>query len=1072
MLANGLTYYYSLGIVSQLCIQYRFFNDYNWFFPFLLFSMAMLYEIAAINLMDVIGDFYGTLTDADKAGFIKVLYKSLVVTTIISILYSLQSYASEACALQWRERLVRMLQTVYIVDGGSKDGLKHRSDVKTGAASQADQWITQNTDRLTTQSAKFLEKSIAIPFLIIYYTYWLYDVFGWIVPAACYVYWLLGTLCTAFFSRKLVPLVYKQEALEGEFRSQHIRYNLHHESIHFLNGVATERQFAETSFNSLLRNKWKLTNLHLPMYLVVNWFSYFGSVVNYAVIGVAILYFTNEAEDHKDDDSHTSSIVAQGSYACLYLINAFSTSLEAIELLTEVMGLAGRVTELLDHCIPGIGISYSNINNNNDQNENINDKEEEEIGKFNSHNLSSIDGNEKRTRLFKPNLKLLPWYSEFNPRNLQDITAIFHKCGSDSDNCDNLVQEYHHEQRIQQQAIERECERLNVPVGFVVGAALSCPMHRALSRCLCGDCLLVDPDRTSTHRNQQYQRIIHQYNQNHSDIEKDHEMYSHYSKYDIGSKAALTTSLSENASLLDTNNRYRDINHDMNVAFTVSPLSYLHSSSQNQLIRRQCQVYEPSLALEGVLLETRKLRVLQRASIASLALISTSTSASPSPSSFHATIAIPESDPGVKCVEEEAFTSNAIPVSMSSSSSRSNSLTATADNMNTAVVYTVPVLLSDLSFRVNIGDCLLISGHSGCGKTSLLRALAGLQKEYNKNESEVNTRKNSNSFVAVDKSDKDEDSSLLDTNVLVSENENKQKNESQQNDKTSMGVVATSVNMSQMWIVPQNPYCFPGTLRANLLYPHLQLHGLCLEVDNDEDDDITDTKNQNIDIDTETENSIEATIYDPIVDKACIHALEAMRLDHLLAKNNENNNHCNNDDISSDRNKGLDVIDDWMARLSLGEQQRLEIARVLLALDLYSPHCSSSSSSSSSSLSSSSLSDGMNPLNNSTFTSKIGEVVCKTEGHVSKRHPYSRFNNFHHHHLAPTLIFLDEATSSVDEEMETIIYSTLISRVKDRAGAIVSVAHRSTVRRYHDRELRIHVDGTHSFVNINTNTSD
>ena len=52
MLANGLTYYYSLGIVSQLCIQYRFFNDYNWFFPFLLFSMAMLYEIAAINLMD------------------------------------------------------------------------------------------------------------------------------------------------------------------------------------------------------------------------------------------------------------------------------------------------------------------------------------------------------------------------------------------------------------------------------------------------------------------------------------------------------------------------------------------------------------------------------------------------------------------------------------------------------------------------------------------------------------------------------------------------------------------------------------------------------------------------------------------------------------------------------------------------------------------------------------------------------------------------------------------------------------------------------------------------------------
>ena len=162
---SNVTYFNSVGSCFRIAIQYRYFNDYNWFFPSLLVIMALLFELAAINLMDILGDFYLTLTNNDKEGFTKVLLQSLMVTSLISVLFSIQSYASEACALQWRERLVRILQSMYLVDSGSVDGQKHRSQAKTGAALQADQWITQNTDRLTTQVAKFLEKSLAIPFL-------------------------------------------------------------------------------------------------------------------------------------------------------------------------------------------------------------------------------------------------------------------------------------------------------------------------------------------------------------------------------------------------------------------------------------------------------------------------------------------------------------------------------------------------------------------------------------------------------------------------------------------------------------------------------------------------------------------------------------------------------------------------------------------------------------------------------------------------------------------------------------------------------------------------------------------
>ena len=79
----------------------------------------------------------------------------------------------------------------------------------------------------------------------------------------------------------------------------------------------------------------------------------------------------------------------------------------------------------------------------------------------------------------------------------------------------------------------------------------------------------------------------------------------------------------------------------------------------------------------------------------------------------------------------------------------------------------------------------------------------------------------------------------------------------------------------------------------------------------------------------------------------------------------------------------IDIVDDWSKRLSLGEQQRLAFARLLL--------------------------------------------------------------------IRPALVFLDEATSALDEKSEAALYRTL--RHAPWRPAIVSVGHRSTLIRFHDRTL-------------------
>nr|XP_043620504.1 ABC transporter D family member 2, chloroplastic-like [Erigeron canadensis] len=183
------------------------------------------------------------------------------------------------------------------------------------------------------------------------------------------------------------------------------------------------------------------------------------------------------------------------------------------------------------------------------------------------------------------------------------------------------------------------------------------------------------------------------------------------------------------------------------------------------------------------------------------------------------------------------------------------------------------LLIRDLSLEVCNNEHLLITGPSGSGKTSLLRAIAGLWR----------TGSGKITFYAKYAPD-------------VAHNEETIVDESKVGDK-----ISKYRDFKGVFFLPQRPYMVLGTLRQQLLYPTWP----DVSDSTPHDSKITDSV---VSLDNVSARSQQPTTDD------LIQALEDVHLGFLLS-----------------RFSGLDTINEWSSVLSLGEQQRLAFARLLLS---------------------------------------------------------------------------------------------------------------------------------------------
>ena len=332
--------------VVMACKSWRSYGSINLVF---LVITAFAFELSSIAIMGVISRFYYSVSSSDSGLFFKCLWKSLVVVSLVSTLKSFKTYYTEVCAVEWREKLAKIIHACYV----RKDMVAYNL-ICLDKIENADQRATQDLYRLTADGAQLVADVVTAPAVIIFYSCYLWYTVGYLPPIACFVYFLLGSLCSYFQAKRLVPLVYYQEACEGKFRLAHTQFLLNIEAIALLNGEKREWVRVDGALAALVRQVREVISSQLPLFLVVNWFSYVGSIVNYAVVGASVLYFARNRDGSStaeggdgESSSDMASLLAEGSYACLYLISGFSTLLQAYETGSRVLALSSRVCELV-----------------------------------------------------------------------------------------------------------------------------------------------------------------------------------------------------------------------------------------------------------------------------------------------------------------------------------------------------------------------------------------------------------------------------------------------------------------------------------------------------------------------------------------------------------------------------------------------------------------------------------------------------------------------------------------------------------------------------------------------------
>ena len=310
----------------------------------LLLCFAIGTEVTSALIMSTNGEFYRSITSADKSMFLTNLCWALLVVSAVGIQKAGQLVLKEVCALLWRKTLVQEQ---------SKNYFAHRAYYRC-SLDNPDQRMSQDTDRLTVACSELLAGAIITPGIIVYYTAKLMVMFDWVVPTACFVFFLLGSLVNWVCVRRVVPFVTKQEHLEGDFRFNLFWFRSHAESVAFYDeypsskkstAVSNDRDRMMERFDRVVANQRDIIKLHVPLYTCSKLFDYLGAIVSYGALGGFLLYVSSSTSS--TDASAIAERVSKGTFATLYLISAFTGLFDLGNYASQVVGYSRRVRPML-----------------------------------------------------------------------------------------------------------------------------------------------------------------------------------------------------------------------------------------------------------------------------------------------------------------------------------------------------------------------------------------------------------------------------------------------------------------------------------------------------------------------------------------------------------------------------------------------------------------------------------------------------------------------------------------------------------------------------------------------------
>lgn len=273
----------------------------------------------------------------DKDGFISHTLRSCGLIVSIALVLSSKEYIERVLYISWRQVLNKAVHRLYF------SGINYYTlNILDKKMDNPDQRLTQDINRLCDTLGIITTKVIISPFLIGYYTYQTYIGTGWVGPTTIYAYFLIGTIANKIVMSPVVPWVFKQEKMEGDFRFKHMQIRVNAEAIAFHVSGAVESCKTNKALDLLIRTQQRLFNQKVLLNLVRFLIDYLGSIISYLVIAVPI--FTRTFREDED----IASIVSAYSFVCMYLVFSLTSLVDLSSQVVTLAGVTHRVAQLIE----------------------------------------------------------------------------------------------------------------------------------------------------------------------------------------------------------------------------------------------------------------------------------------------------------------------------------------------------------------------------------------------------------------------------------------------------------------------------------------------------------------------------------------------------------------------------------------------------------------------------------------------------------------------------------------------------------------------------------------------------
>jgi len=288
----------TIATIWRLSLPY-FRSDDRWPGRILLAAVIAI-ELSLVAAQVILNQwynrFYNTLQDRDWAAFVSAILFFCALAAIYTVLVVYQTYINQWLQIRWR----RWMTQAYL--GQWLDAANHyRMQLLGDAADNPDQRIADDlrmfVDYTLTIGTGLLSSVVSFGSFVV--ILWLLSaqaplyVFGAQLAMPGYLVWAalfyaaVGTLLTHLIGRRLIPLNFRQQRYEADFRYNLVRARENAEQIAALGGEAAERERHLGRFGSVVNNWLAVMQRQKKLLFFTQSFSQASVIFPYIVVSPA-----------------------------------------------------------------------------------------------------------------------------------------------------------------------------------------------------------------------------------------------------------------------------------------------------------------------------------------------------------------------------------------------------------------------------------------------------------------------------------------------------------------------------------------------------------------------------------------------------------------------------------------------------------------------------------------------------------------------------------------------------------------------------------------------------------------